>query len=339
MALALQRCGKCATHNPSPDCGASDRPHDCQLRLLAFKMLGVFTMRSQNTLARAVRLHGVGLHTGREVGVVLRPSGPDEGIVFIRTDVGREIRAVAEEASQVDYSTTLGQNGVEFGTVGRFLSAAYGTGLDNVVVEVDGPELPILDGSALPWLRAFRTSGLIRQPALIRPLVPSRVLSVPPVPGKRLEIRPARELRITYSIDFENRAIGEQSITIVVSPDSYSRHLASARTFGFLADYEFLKSRGLARGARPDNCIVVGDREVENGELRFPDEFVRHKVLDLLGDLALVGRPVLGHVIAHRAGHAMHTMLAQLLRRELVAQVPVSAHAGHRVLAEASATN
>ncbi len=273
-------------------------------------------MRSQTTLARPVRVHGIGLHTGRQAQVVLHPAEPGEGITFFRTDVGREIRAVSEAAGRFDYSTSLGPRGEEVGTVEHLLSAAFGSGLDNLSVEVDGSELPILDGSALPWIRAFQVGRIVRQAAPIDPICPSRVLAVPQAPGKRLEIRPARELRITYSIDFENPAIGEQSITMVVTPESYSRHLAPARTFGFLAEYEHLKSKGLARGARPDNCIVVGSRHVENGELRFADEFVRHKALDLLGDLALVGRPLLGHVVAHRAGHAMHTALAQMIRTD-----------------------
>ena len=296
-------------------------------------------MRSQTTLARAVRVHGIGLHTGRQTQVILRPADPGEGIVFFRTDVGREIRAVSEEAGRFDYSTSLGPAGEEVGTVEHLLSAAFGTGLDNLYIEVDGPELPILDGSALPWVRAFQTGRIVRQSGQVEPLAPSRVLALPPTPGKRLEIRPARDLRITYSIDFENPAIGEQSITLVVTPDSYARHLAPARTFGFLAEYEYLKSKGLARGARPDNCIVVGSRHVENGELRFADEFVRHKALDLLGDLALVGRPVVGHIVAHRAGHAMHTALAQLLRNDAEAHETVAALRSSRGLSEAFAAN
>lgn len=296
-------------------------------------------MRSQTTLARPVRVHGIGLHTGREAQVVLRPAQSGEGIVFFRTDVGREIRAISEEAGRLDYSTSLGPRGEEVGTVEHLLSAAYGSGLDNLYVEVDGSELPILDGSALPWIRAFRVGRIVRQAAAVEPIVPSQLLAVPSTPGKRLEIRPARELRISYSIDFDNPAIGEQSITLVVTPDSYARHLAPARTFGFLAEYEYLKSKGLARGARSDNCIVVGSRQVENGELRFADEFVRHKALDLLGDLALVGRPLLGHVVAHRAGHAMHTALAQMLRADAASHGSLAARDSDDGLSESFAAN
>lgn len=273
-------------------------------------------MRSQNTLARRVRLSGIGLHTGRHVHVVLHPAAAEHGIVFYRSDVDAFIPAVAEEAGRFDHATTLGARGRDVATVEHLLSAAVGAGLDNVLVELDGAEVPILDGSALPWLHAFSVGGLIPQDAFAVPFAPSRIVTVPDSAGRKLEIRPARDLRVTYTIDFPNPVIGRQSITVVLTPDSYAAHLAPARTFGFLSEYEALKAHGLARGAREDNCIVVGDGRVENGDLRFADEFVRHKALDLLGDLALVGRPVVGHLVAHKAGHAMHAALARLLREE-----------------------
>jgi UDP-3-O-[3-hydroxymyristoyl] N-acetylglucosamine deacetylase len=273
-------------------------------------------MRAQNTLARRVRLSGIGLHTGRHVRVVLHPAGTNHGIVFYRSDVDAFVQAVAEEAGRFDHATSLGDRGREVATVEHLLSAAVGAGLDNVLVELDGSEVPILDGSALPWLDAFETGGLAAQNAQVVPFAPSRVLAITDSGGKKLEIRPARDLRVTYTIDFPNPAVGRQSITVVLTPESYAAHLAPARTFGFLAEYETLKAHGLARGAREDNCIVVGDDRVENGDLRFADEFVRHKALDLVGDLALVGRPVLGHLVAHKAGHAMHGSLARLLREE-----------------------
>lgn len=287
-------------------------------------------MRPQNTLVRRVRLSGIGLHTGRHVRVVLHPARADHGVVFYRSDVDAFIPAVAEAAGRFDHATSLGERGRDVATVEHLLSAAVGAGLDNLLVELDGPEVPILDGSALPWLDAFETAGLVALNTRAVPFVPSRVLTVSESSGKKLEIRPARDLRVTYTIDFPNPAVGRQSITVVLTPESYAAHIAPARTFGFLAEYEMLKAHGLARGAREDNCIVVGDDRVENGDLRFADEFVRHKVLDLLGDLALVGRPVLGHVVAHKAGHAMHATLARLLREEsraaFAARAATSAH-------------
>lgn len=275
-------------------------------------------MRPQATLARATRVSGVGLHSGRHVDLILHPAQSGHGLVFYRSDVDAYIPALAEEAGRFEHATALGGRGRDIGTVEHLLAAAVGAGVDNLLIEVNGPEVPILDGSAAPWLATFHQAGIVRQEIPIRPFAPRHTIVVPGTPGKRLEIRPARDLRITYTIDFAHAVIGQQSITIVVSPETFTRHISPARTFGFLAEYETLKSHGLARGADPSNCIVIGHDRIENGTLRFPDEFVRHKVLDLLGDLALVGRPVHGHVIAHRAGHAMHAALAGLLRQELL---------------------
>ncbi len=273
-------------------------------------------MLLQTTLARPVRISGIGLHSGRHVHVVLRPAGADHGIVFWRQDVDAFMPAIAEAAGRFDHATTLGERGRDVSTVEHLLSAAVGAGIDNLLVELDGPEVPILDGSALPWLDAFAKAGLVPLAALRDPFTPSRVVSVPATGGRKLEIRPARDLRVTYTIDFPSPAIGRQSLTVVLTAETYATHVAPARTFGFLSEYEQLKQHGLARGASAENCIVVGEDRVENGALRFPDEFVRHKVLDLLGDLALVGRPVTGHVVAHKAGHAMHAALAARLREE-----------------------
>jgi UDP-3-O-[3-hydroxymyristoyl] N-acetylglucosamine deacetylase len=281
-------------------------------------------MRAQSTLSRPLRISGVGLHTGRHVEALLSPAPADHGVVFYRSDVDLFVPALIEEAGALDHATTLGPRGHEVGTVEHLLSAAVGLGLDNLLVEVNGPEVPVLDGSALPWVKAIRHAGLVRQAAPIRPFTPPRSMTLTGSGGKRIEVRPARELRITYTIDFAHPAVGRQSITVVPTPDSYARHLAPARTFGFLAEYEALKAHGLARGASMTNCIVVGAEGVENGALRFPDEFVRHKALDLVGDLALVGRPVLAHVIVQRGGHALHAQLARALRDELVAAAPAA---------------
>ncbi len=286
---------------------------------LAFLMLCPDTLMDRClTLSRPVRVSGVGLHTGRRVHVTLHPAESGRGIVFFRTDVGAVIPAVAEETARFDHATTLGRPGREVGTVEHLLSAFVGIGIHDLLVEVDGPELPILDGSAAPWLGALREGGLTRLHDAPPPFTPAASASVTAPGGKRIEIRPARDLRVTYTIDFPHPAIGRQSITVVVTPESYARHIAPARTFGFLAEYEALKAHGLARGASLGNCIVVGDDGVEGGDLRFADEFVRHKALDLLGDLALVGRPVLGHIVANRAGHALHAVLARRLREEML---------------------
>jgi len=272
-------------------------------------------MRLQTTLGKTFSVSGIGLHSGREVRATLRPAPAGRGIVFVRTDVGAVLPAVAEEAGRLDYATSLGERGREVGTIEHLLSAAVGLGLDNLTVEIDGPEVPILDGSSAAWVAEIRRAGLVALGSAARPFAPSRTLSVHGPDGKWIEIRPAKELRVSYSIDFAHPAVGRQSISLVLTPETYSEHLAAARTFGFLAEYDWLRSKGLARGASEENCIVVGDDAVMNGGLRFADEFVRHKVLDLVGDLALVGRPVVGHIVAHRAGHALHAALAREIRQ------------------------
>jgi len=269
----------------------------------------------QTTLGRTISVSGVGLHSGRKVRVTLRPAPAGRGIVFVRTDIGVVIPAVAEEAGRLDFATSLGEPGREVGTIEHLLSAAVGLGLDNLTVEIDGPEVPILDGSSAPWVAEIRKAGLVSLGSAARPFAVTSTLSVHGSDGKWIEIRPAKEFRVSYSIDFPNPAIGRQSISLVLTPEIYADHLAPARTFGFLAEYDYLRSKGLAQGASEDNCIVVGDSDIMNGSLRFADEFVRHKTLDLIGDLALVGRPVIGHVVAHRAGHALHTALAKKIRQ------------------------
>lgn len=272
-------------------------------------------MRLQTTLARTVSVTGVGLHSGHSVRAVLRPAPAGRGIVFARTDIGVAIPAVADAAGRLDFATSLGERGRDIGTVEHLLSAAVGLGLDNLTVEVDGPEVPILDGSAAPWVAEILAAGLVSLGSSARPFAVRKTITVHGPGGKWIEIRPAKELRVTYSIDFPHPAVGKQSISLVLSPETYAEHLAPARTFGFLAEYDYLRAKGLAQGASPENCIVVGEETVLNGNLRFADEFVRHKVLDLVGDLALVGRPVVGHVVAHRAGHALHAALAKEVRQ------------------------
>ncbi|MBK6407769.1 MAG: UDP-3-O-[3-hydroxymyristoyl] N-acetylglucosamine deacetylase, partial [Holophagales bacterium] len=246
-------------------------------------------MRLQTTLGRTISVSGVGLHSGRNVRATLRPAPAGRGIAFVRTDVGVVIPAVAEEAGRLDFATSLGERGREVGTVEHLLSAAAGLGLDNLTVEIDGPEVPILDGSSAPWVAEIREAGLVPLGSAVRPFAVTKTLSVHNEDGKWIEVRPAKELRVSYSIDFPNPAIGRQSISVVLTPDVYAEHLAPARTFGFLAEYDYLRSKGLARGASEENCIVVGDSDVVNGHLRFADEFVRHKALDLIGDLASSG--------------------------------------------------
>ncbi len=272
-------------------------------------------MRLETTLSHPVSITGVGLHTGKPLYVRLLPAPEGHGIVFFRTDVSARIPAIAESAGRLDYATALGEPGREVSTVEHFLAACLSQNVDNILVEVSGPELPILDGSALPWIQILDRAGRQTLTQLVEPISVEETLSINGFVGKHIEIRPSSDFRITYSIDFPHPAIRKQAMTIVISPENFRRHISAARTFGFFAEYEYLKSRGLARGASLENCIVIGKDTVENGPLRFPDEFVRHKILDLVGDLALLGRPLLGHVVAHRAGHQLHAALALRIRQ------------------------
>ena len=271
-------------------------------------------IRAQTTLRTTVSIEGVGLHSGHPVRAHFRPAPADHGIVFVRSDhPGVAIPARLSSASTFDYATTLAANGVSIGTVEHVLSAAFGEGLDNCAIEIEGPEVPILDGSALPFVRLFHAAGFERLAPPIRPLQLSREVSV--VRGDRsIRYEPdGPSLTVTYEIDFPHPIVGRQSATVAIRPEEYSAWVAPARTFGFARDVEALRARGLARGGTLHNAVVLDDSGILSGPLRFRDEFVRHKVLDLLGDLALLGRPLSGHVYARKAGHALHIEFARAL--------------------------
>jgi UDP-3-O-[3-hydroxymyristoyl] N-acetylglucosamine deacetylase len=243
-----------------------------------------------------------------------RPAPPDHGLVFLRHDhPGSPVPAKLGSAATFDYATTLTAGGVSIGTVEHLLSAAAGEGLDNCAIEIDGPEVPILDGSALPFVRLFHAAGFERQEARVHPLALDRAVEVSR--GDRLiRFQPdGPGLTITYEIDFPHPVVGRQSLTLPVRPEEYSSRIAPARTFGFARDVEAMRARGLARGGNLQNAVVLDDSGVISGPLRFRDEFVRHKILDLVGDLALLGRPLSGHIYARKAGHALHIEFARAL--------------------------
>ena len=274
-------------------------------------------MDYQHTIASPVAINGIGLHTGVTVSVRLCPAPANTGIVFRRMDLeGFAIEAHSGHVARVSYATSLMRKGVLISTTEHLLSALAGLNVDNVSVELDNLELPILDGSALPFVKLIAKAGLRRQRArrtymkLLRP--------VEVVEGaKRLAIYPSETFEITYKILFPHPLIGEQTLTFVPNPANYEAEIAPARTFGFLEEVEMLRKNGLIRGGSLENAVVLTRDAVLNPEgLRFPDEFCRHKVLDLIGDLALLGRPVLGHVVAERAGHAMHAQLVSRLLQE-----------------------
>ena len=266
----------------------------------------------QRTLAEKVTCTGVGLHSGAPAQLTLHPARANSGIVFVRTDLGDpvEIPARATEVSSTALATTLGRSEASVGTVEHLLSALYGLGVDNVRVEIDGPELPVMDGSAAPFVYLIRSAGVFEQPELRRTLRMRRKLEV--VDGdRRISIEPARDFRVTYAIDFDHPVIGRQELAMgPLDSERFEREVASARTFGFLRDVHAMWDAGFAKGGSPANAILLDEDKVVNAEgLRWSDEFVRHKVLDLCGDLAMLGVAVRGHVRVERGGHALHQRL------------------------------
>jgi len=246
--------------------------------------------------------------------IVPAPAGT--GIVFRRTDLdGFEIEAVSRNVARVSYATSLMKKGVLISTTEHLLSAFIGMGVDNAIVELDNLELPILDGSALPFVELIRKSGLRKQRRPRKYLKILRELELREG-NKFISVYPAGAYSVSYAINFPHPLIGKEIFQVELSNGSYLRHIAAARTFGSREDEKAMRNMGLIRGASRENCIVLTRDGIENGPLRYPDEFVRHKVLDLVGDLALLGKPILGKIVADRAGHAMHTALVSRILRD-----------------------
>jgi UDP-3-O-[3-hydroxymyristoyl] N-acetylglucosamine deacetylase len=266
-------------------------------------------MSFRKTLSTSVAIEGVGLHSGIYTTLELRPAPARSGLVFVRTDLnGLRIPALQASTTALDYATSVGKDDVSIGTVEHLLSAIVASGITDLEMLIDGPEIPIIDGSALPFIHLIEAAGITELAETIAPIRIKRAIEI--VEGdKSIRIEPASTLSIRYKIDFPHPAIGKQSLSFELDRETFQRKIAPARTFGFLRDVERMRAAGLARGGSVDNCIVLNDTGVENGELRFRDEFVRHKILDLVGDLALLGRPLIGQIIASRAGHAMHSRL------------------------------
>ena len=266
----------------------------------------------EQTISGSIVLSGVGLHSGAPVQLRLLPAAAGTGIVFRRTDLDDfEIPAIGRNVAKVSYATSLMRQGVLISTTEHLLSACIGMGIDNVLVELDNLELPILDGSALPYVEAFQSVGIKiqrRRREYIRILRKIEVRDG----DKFIGVYPGDGYAITYEIDFR-APIGRQEYTVDLAADAYGAEIAPARTFGFREDERMLRNMGLIRGASEQNAIILSRGAVQNGPLRFSDEFVRHKVLDLIGDLALAGHRILGRVVAERAGHAMHTALVSRL--------------------------
>jgi len=271
----------------------------------------------QHTINRAVEVSGIGLHSAVPVDIRLLPAGANRGIVFRRTDLDNfEIPASWKHIARVSYATSLMRKGVLISTTEHILSALISMEIDNVTVEINALELPILDGSCLPWVKLLAEAGRRRQRALRSILQVTQPVEV--IEGsKRIALLPDTQFRISTQVDFPHPKVGRQEMEIEISPETFAREIAPARTFGFLEQLPQMKDMGLIRGGSLENAVVFDQDSVMNpGGLRFSDECCRHKVLDLIGDLALIGHPLRGHVIAEHAGHAMHTALVLKLMRD-----------------------
>ena len=270
-------------------------------------------MSFQLTIQRPAEIEGIGLHTAAPCHLRLLPAPADTGIVFRRVDLDNfEIEAHVRNVARVSYATSLMKQGVLLSTTEHILAALYSCGIDNVYIELDGLELPILDGSSKPFidmLAKTSTRRLRRRRKYLRVIKPLEFSDA----GRKIGIYPCEEFRVHCYVDYDHPSVGPQEVEMTVNRETFSRELAPARTFGFVKDFPGLRAMGLIRGGSLENAVVLDDQSILNGPLRFPDELGRHKSLDLIGDLALVGRPLKARIVAHKAGHALHTQLVTRL--------------------------
>jgi UDP-3-O-[3-hydroxymyristoyl] N-acetylglucosamine deacetylase len=275
----------------------------------------IIMIRYQRTIKNNIICKGIGLHTGKTVQMTLRPASTGTGVVFIRTDLAyTRIRAAAANTDTTSYATSLSQNNVSVKTVEHLLAAFAGLNIDNAYVELDAEEIPIMDGSARPFVKLIADAGIVTQemaqPAL-KIITPIFVRDG----NKQLAIWPSERTSISYFIDFNHPLLKEQSMHYQLTEETFLREVSEARTFGFIRDVKTLQANGLAKGASLENALALDENSVLNEDgLRFRDEFVRHKILDLIGDLSLVGMPIIGHIVAHKSGHRMNAqMVGKLL--------------------------
>lgn len=271
----------------------------------------------EHTIDKPVSASGVGLHSGVPVRLRLTPAKAGSGVVFVRTDLeGFEIPASWRHVAKVSYATSLMRQGVLLSTTEHLLSVLYSLGIDNLRIEIDNLEVPILDGSGQPFVNLLRQAGLRRQRRRRRYMRVRKRLEVAE-DGKRISIEPSEAFEVLCETRYAHPLVGEQSLQLRITPESYLDGIAPARTFGFEDDLDAMRNMGLIRGASLANAVCFGrDGVLNEGGLRFPDEPCRHKLLDLIGDVALLGHPLLGRLVASRAGHAMHVALVDRIMHE-----------------------
>ena len=275
-------------------------------------------MSLQRTLKSDITCNSVGLHSGRKIRMVIKPADTDRGIVFSRSDIAGDensVRALVSNVSDTTLATTIGTNGNAVATVEHLLSALRGLGIDNALIEISGPEIPVMDGSALPFVNMIKETGIVEQSVGKRYLKIVKEISVSEG-GGWAKLEPSSTFEISYEIYFDHPLIGCQCYHLDLSEITYEKDICFARTFGFLKDVEYLQAKGLALGGSLKNAIVLNEEKIINKEgLRHPLEFVKHKILDAIGDLFLIGMPIIGHFNAYKSGHKLHMMLL----KELVA--------------------
>lgn len=276
-------------------------------------------MDRQHTIAQEAAFSGIGLHTGNLTTIRFKPARPDSGITFFRADLPNKpaIKADIDHVVDVSRGTTIGVNGAEVHTVEHVMAAIVGMDLDNLDIEVDANETPVGDGSAMPFMSVLKKAGVVEQDAERKYIKVEE-----PVYYRQgdvtLSVLPCDDLRVTMTIAYDHVAIGTQYASFTITPESFEKEVASARTFCFLREVKMLQDQGLIKGGSLENAVVIGDEAILNDDLRYPDEFVRHKVLDLLGDLFLLGRRMKGHVIGVKSGHAMHVKFSKQIKKALL---------------------
>ena len=271
----------------------------------------------QRTIRDEVSCMGTGLHLGNRVKLTIKPAPAGTGINFIRKDLTGHpvIEARSENVVDTNMCTSIGNNGSKISTIEHLMAAFFGLGIDNARVELDGPEVPIMDGSSAPFIFLLKSVGIKEQRNLKRFVVIKKPFKIQE--GNRsVAVHPSKELKITYTIDFHHPLLKNQTLDLCFSGKDFIQEISRARTFGFLKDIETLRENGLAKGGSLDNAIVIDDFRIINEDgLRYKDEFVRHKILDFLGDLSLLGSPVIGHFVVEKSGHFLNQhMLTELLK-------------------------
>jgi UDP-3-O-[3-hydroxymyristoyl] N-acetylglucosamine deacetylase len=279
-------------------------------------------MEYQKTIKRAISCSGIGLHSGRSVNLRMLPAEPDTGVIFRRTDLANaEIKVVQDFITQVHYATSISNGKIKLFTVEHLLAALYGLGVNNIIIEMDSDEVPIMDGSALPFVEMITSAQIVRFNK------PNYFLQI----NEPIEVRegdryiavyPSDHFDISYTISFPHPWLKKQQKTIRITRENFVKQLSPARTFGFLNEIEQMRANNLALGGSLENAIVLTEHGILNEHLRFPDEFVRHKIMDLIGDLALLNNRLLGHVVAYKAGHHLHSeLVSKILNNPLKSEL------------------